>query len=308
MMPLDAPVPIGCPFSGGSRFADPLARPPGYLRRIAAVDREVDETKRNLLKLAAVAGVLGVGAGGAVGGALKYVQPPIVGASSYPKTQLLDVDGKPLTVNRVAGTQSSPSAPFTGGEYNVTTADDIVFDYPLSNEPNFFLNLYPADGNPPSATNPGAMNVPGGIGPNGSIVAFSAVCQHLGCIVPSISYYPPKPTGSGSWQGTCPQSFTTAKFPNASLIFYIHCSCHGSTYDPTNGAANLTGPAVIPLPQVSLATEPVPGSSPTDYYIFAVGETGAPVKGHITTLEGGYSVGTSAQLGKDTPVILCNIG
>jgi Rieske Fe-S protein len=267
-----------CPLVGGSRFDNRLALPPGYLRRLAAVEGDVDETKRNLLKLAAVAGVLGVGVGGAVGGALQYVKPPIVGIASYPKTQLFDTDGAPLTVTKAMA------------EYSVATVDDLVFDYPLTNEPNFFLNLYPENGNPPSATNPGAENVPGGIGPHGSIVAFSAICQHLGCIVPSISYYPP---------GTCPaQAFSTKAFPSNSLSFYIHCSCHGSTYDVTNGAANLTGPAVIPLPQVSLATD-------ADGNIYAVNETGAPVKGHLSTLQGGYSVGASSQLGKDPPVILC---
>ena len=42
--------------------------PVGQVRRVAATEPEVDETKRNILKLAAVAGVLGVGVGGVVGG------------------------------------------------------------------------------------------------------------------------------------------------------------------------------------------------------------------------------------------------
>jgi Rieske Fe-S protein len=274
---VDPPCALSCPFTGASRFDDRLGRPPGYLRRLAAADGDVDETKRNLLKLAAVAGVLGVGVGGAVGGALQYVKPPIVGLGSYPKTQLFDVDGSALTVTKVEV------------EYNVTETDDLVFDYPLTNEPNFFLNLAPKNGLAPSPTNPGAWNVPGGIGTHGSIVAFSAVCQHLGCIVPSISYYPP---------GTCTnKTFSTASQPN--LTFYIHCSCHGSTYDPTNGAANLTGPAVIPLPQTTLESD-------ADGNIFAIGSSGAPVKGHIGTLQGGYGVGVSSQISKEPPVILCS--
>jgi len=277
-----------CPLPGAGRFGARTGLAPGYIRRLAAVEGEVDETKRNLLKLAAVAGVLGVGAGGVVGGALQYVRPPAVGISSFPKTQLFDVDGKALTLTRVGGSPTGSPTVYQNQEYHVGTADDLVFDYPLTNEPNFLLNLYPANGAAPSPTNPGAMNVPGGIGPNKSIVAFSAICQHLGCIVPSISYYPP---------GTCPKTFATSGQP--SLGFYIHCSCHGSTYDVTNGAANLTGPAVIPLPQVMLDTD-------TDGNIYAVGVSGAPVKGHLNTLQGGYSVGPSSQLAKDPPVILCS--
>ena len=276
-MNVEPPCALSCPFVGAGRFDDRLARPTGYLRRLAAADAEVDETKRNLLKLAAVAGVLGVGVGGAVGGALQYVKPPVVGIGSYPKTQLFDVDGAPLTVAKVEA------------EYSVVTADDLVFDYPLTNEPNFFLNLAPANGLAPSSANPGAWNVPGGIGTNGSIVAFSAICQHLGCIVPSISYYPP---------GTCKnKSFSTSAQPD--LTFYIHCSCHGSTYDVSNGAANLTGPAVIPLPQVLLESDSAGN-------IFATGSTGAPVKGHLNTLQGGYSVGVASQISKESAVILCS--
>jgi Rieske Fe-S protein len=253
--------------------------PVGQVRRVAAADPEqdVDETKRNILKLLAVAGIVGAGAGGLVGGTLQYVQPPTVGISSYPRTQLIDIDGSPLTVSKVEA------------EYNVATSSDILFNYPLRNEPNFLLNLWPANNQPPSDSNPGAGNVPGGIGTNGSIVAYSAICQHLGCPAPAISYYPP---------GTCPQTFS-ATYKNQP--FYIHCSCHGSTYDPANSAANVTGPAVLPLPQVVLEAD-------SSGNIYAVGENGPPVNGHLNTLQGDYGVGTTSPLAKETPVILCSFG
>ena len=266
----------GCPFGRGPSAVGRFAMPAGYLHRVADVEGEVDETKRNLLKLAAVAGILGVGAGAGVGEAIELLRPTVPGLSSYPTTQLFDVDGSPLTVTAVEGT-----APDFQGEYNVATSDDLLFNYPLTNEPNFFLNLYPANGQPPSSTNPGAANVPGGIGTNGSIVAYSALCQHLACPAPSLSYYPP---------GTCSETF-------AGRSFYIHCSCHGSTYDAANSAANLTGPAVLPLPQVIL--KEIGG------YIYAVGEAGPPVIGHNNTLQGGNGVGDSSRLTTDTPVIVC---
>jgi len=268
--------PDSCPWAVSHNPA--LDFPVGQVRRFAAANDEdtsgdVDETKRNVLKLLAVGGLIGAGAGGLVGGALQYLQPPAIGLSSYPRVQLLDVDGTALTVAKVEA------------EYNVGTAQLYLFNYPLRNEPNFLLNLYPANGSPPSPTNPGAQNVPGGIGTNGSIVAYSGICQHLGCPAPAIAFYPPK---------TCPNT------PGGKL-FYIHCSCHGSTYDPANAAANLTGPAVLPLPQVIL--EPDASGN-----IYATGMTASspPVNGHITTLQGDYGVGTTSQVVKETPVILCN--
>jgi len=268
--------PSSCPFVEARN--PHLDFPVGQVRRVAAYDgdQDVDETKRNVLKLLAVAGIVGAGAGGLVGGTLQYVQPPMVGISSYPKTQLIDVDGSPLTVAKA------------DSEYNVTTSSLYIFDYPLQNEPNFLLNLAPANGQAPSSSNPGAWNVPGGVGTNKSIVAFSAICQHLGCPAPAISYYPP---------GTCPKTFPTAI--NPAQPFYIHCSCHGSTYDPANNAANLTGPAIYPLPTTVLTTD-------ADGNIYAIGSQGQPVKGHLDTLTGDYGVGSTSQIAKESPVILCS--
>jgi len=78
----------------------------------------------------------------------------------------------------------------------------------------------------------------------------------------------------------------------------------------TNGAANLTGPAVLPLPQIVLITdEPVgsPPSYPTGN-MFAVSMNGPPVNGHLNTLQGGYGVGTTSQLAKENPStpLACN--
>lgn len=229
-------------------------------------DERVDETRRNFLKLVALAGVIGA-VGGGVGSALEFAgRPPVVGLSSYPAVQLQDLDGSMLTATNVMA------------EYNVTTPDALTFDYPLSNEPNILVNLASPTGSG------GASNVPGGVGPNGSIVAFSAVCQHLGCMVPSIAFYPP---------GTCPEGF-------AGLSYYVHCSCHGSTYDATDAGRNLTGPAVRPLPQVSLRW------NRADDSLWAVGMTGPTVLGHANTLQGGTGVGSSSRLQRQSPIVLCN--
>ena len=277
MTPLGDPDCLGaaCPFGPGRPA--PFDFPVGQVRRVAPApgsESEVDETKRNVLKLLAVAGLVSVGGGGIAGGALQYVQPPTIGISSYPRVQLIDIDGSPLTTAKVES------------EYNAETADLYIFNYPLRNEPNFLLNLYPASGAPDGKN--GAENVPGGVGTHASIVAYSAICQHLGCPAPAISYYPP---------GTCSKTFSSKSYPT--LAFYIHCSCHGSTYDVTDRASNLTGPAVLPLPQVTLDVD-------SSGNIYAVGEQGPPVNGHLNTLQGDYGVGASSQLVKETPVILCS--
>jgi len=227
----------------------------------------VDESRRNFLKLVAVAGVIGA-LGGGVGYALQYAgRPPVVGLEQYPTVQLLDLDGSVLTASKVMT------------EYNLTTLDALTFDYPLADEPNLLINLAP-----PSGETGGAAQVPGGVGPGGSIVAFSAICQHLGCAVPSIAFYPP---------GTCPNRV-------GGLAFYIHCSCHGSTYDATHGAANLTGPALRPLPQVTLQW------NHKDDSLWAVGVVGPPVTGHSSTLQGGNGVGPVSRLQRQSPVVLCD--
>jgi len=260
----DLDCPSSCPFAVARDEA--LSFPVGQVHRVASEGEEVDETKRNMLKLLAVAGIVGVGIGGGVAGALQYAQPPTIGISSYPRVQLIDVSGKPVTIDSAMK------------EYSSDSTQCYTFAYPLLNEPNFFLNLHPAVDYP--------LN---GIGPAGgpqSIVAFSAICQHLGCPAPAIAYYP---------AGTCPET------PGGKSL-YIHCSCHGSTYDPANGAANLTGPAVLPLPQVILEAD-------ANGNIFAVGMTPSspPVNGHINTLQGDYGVGPTSQVGVQPPIILCNI-
>jgi Rieske Fe-S protein len=251
------------------RLYRPVAarRPARASGRDPPSDEGVDESRRNFLKLVAVAGVIGA-VGGGVGGALEFAgRPPVVGLSSYPTVQLEDVDGSVLTASKVVR------------EYHVTTPDALVFDYPLANEPNLLVNLAA-----PTGQSGGATQVPGGVGPSGSIVAFSGICQHLGCSVPSLAFYPP---------GTCPRSF-------GPLSFYLHCSCHGSTYDATRSASNLTGPATRPLPQVVLQWKP------GDDSLWAVGVTGPTVLGHSNTLQGGVGVGSTSRLQRQSPIVLCD--
>ena len=59
---------------------------------------------------------------------------------------------------------------------------------------------------------------------NGDFVAYSAVCTHQGCKV---------------------------AYQDGNLA----CPCHGSTFDPANGASVVTGPATRPLPEIPVKVE-----------------------------------------------------
>ncbi|MDP8901988.1 MAG: Rieske (2Fe-2S) protein [Actinomycetota bacterium] len=58
----------------------------------------------------------------------------------------------------------------------------------------------------------------------GEFVAYSAVCTHAGC---------------------------TVAYKNAQLA----CPCHGSIFDPANGAEVVSGPAQTPLPEIPIRIE-----------------------------------------------------
>src|ERR671913_261984 len=59
---------------------------------------------------------------------------------------------------------------------------------------------------------------------NGDFVAYSAVCTHQAC---------------------------TVAYQDGNLA----CPCHGSTFDPANGASVVTGPATRPLPEIPVKVE-----------------------------------------------------
>ena len=104
----------------------------------------------------------------------------------------------------------------------LTNLVPIVFYYPLASTPNYLVKLGVA------ATN--------GIGPDKDIVAFSAICQHLGCeygfLAPGAS-----PPCNASYKAAIPMGY---------------CCCHGSQYDFVDGAKVIGGPAPRPVPMVQL--------------------------------------------------------
>jgi rieske iron-sulfur protein len=77
---------------------------------------------------------------------------------------------------------------------------------------------------------PAALGPPTDIaGTANGIVAYSAICTHLGCTV-RFSEEP----------------MAQAPFP------HIHCPCHAGMFDPQHGARVLSGPPPRPLPQLPI--------------------------------------------------------
>lgn len=144
---------------------------------------------------------------------------------------------------------STTSSPFP--QVFIANVSDLVegqpveFNYPLEETPNILVKL--------------GVKADGGVGPDGDIVAFSQVCQHLGCIV---GYVAPKASPS------CDNTFT-ATLPSA------YCCCHGSSYDLTDAGAVTGGPAPRPIPQVTLQVD-----SSGD--IYAIGMGPPSIFGHDT--------------------------
>ncbi|CCC80996.1 Rieske 2Fe-2S domain-containing protein [Thermoproteus tenax] len=210
----------------------------------------VDESRRRLLQGIILLAGLSVTVGLLRG--LEFLMPPIESISEFPKLLLVDENGNPIKASDIPVNAQPKIA---------------MFNYPLSNEPVFLLNLGDENNNP-VAVPPVKVTVPqtgatytfpGGVGPHKSIVAYSAICQHAGCTFPEMTFYPPG------------RKAITIKGP---MDRVLHCNCHGSTYDPYKGGAVITGPAVAPLPAVILQWDPS-----TDQ-LYAVGMIGPVVFGH----------------------------
>jgi arsenite oxidase small subunit len=115
----------------------------------------------------------------------------------------------------------------------------VAFDYPLKDQSNVLLDLGAA--------------VPGGVGPKKSIVAFSSLCQHMGC-----------PVGYDRGRRE------------------LLCPCHQSRYDPERLGAIIQGVATRALPRVHLEVR--------SGAVYAVGVDGL-IYGYRTNLAPGKKVG-----------------
>lgn len=215
---------------------------------------KVDRDRRNFLRNTVVASaVIAVAGAAAVAKSLNTTQST---AAAFPTILITDANtGQVANVN------------------TLTVNEPILFYYPLEQiEPNLLIKL----GQPAQ----------GGIGPDGDIVAFSDVCQHLGC-------YPGFVAKGGS--PPCNKSYVAS-----GPIFY--CCCHGSKYDLLNNATIIQpSPAPCPVPAVMMDVD-------DQGNIYAIGMGPPTIKGHGTQcgtdvsadLEGGTIVSATSSSSTST--------
>jgi len=199
-----------------------------------------EKPRRNFLKYAmAISGLLAVGGIAAVSRSITNPAPPgsgTSGVSGFPKVKVAQLS-------------------------DLTVGVPVSFNYPLDDEPNILVKLGEA--------------ADGGVGPDGDIVAFSSICQHLGCI------YGFQNTGTSP---ACNTSYTADRPVG-------YCCCHGTVYDLLHGANVISGPSPRPQPQVTLEVD-------DSGNIFATGMGPPTIFGHQTgsndvsaDLQGGNPVG-----------------
>lgn len=138
----------------------------------------------------------------------------------YSRTRLVDVRGGPLRASTLAA------------------ETNYVFHYPYASTPCFLLRLSKAAS--PGALkrqDGGAYTWNGGVGPDRTIVAFSAICAHK-------LAYPTRDVSFIRYQ-------KDASATSAGGV--IHCCADHSVYDPRAGARVLSGPAPQPLAAILLA-------------------------------------------------------
>ncbi len=142
-------------------------------------------------------------------------------AHLYARAKLLDPQGKPIRASAVPAQKN------------------FIFHYPFASTPCFLINL----GKPSKAratlrtAGNESYQWTGGVGPAGSIVAYSAICAH------QLAY----PTRQISFISYRPDS--SARNKHAQVI---HCCAEHSQYDPADGARVVAGPAPQPLAAILL--------------------------------------------------------
>ncbi len=181
------------------------------------------ESRREFLKNAGIAG-------GIVAGVLAFPQALQVVEAAGPGVQRVTRSYPKLKI-----------APIS----DIRTGEPFDFEYPLVEHKNFAIKL--------------GEQAPGGVGPDGDIVAFSYICSHMGC--PLMEQYKPEHRVIGP------------------------CPCHYTTFDLSKSGIVVVGQATQSLPQIVLEMD---GAD-----LVAIGVTGL-LYGHSSNLTGGTPVGTTA--------------
>jgi arsenite oxidase small subunit len=140
------------------------------------------------------------------------------------------------------------SRPFRAQDLNA--GETYLFHYPFVSTPCFLINVGRAvrPGKPLQTESGDRYQWPGGVGPNGSIVAFSAICAH------KMTH----PSKSVSFINYRPETITyTNNYDRPEQGSHlIYCCSERSVYDVRDGARVLGGPANQPLTAIGLEYDP----------------------------------------------------
>lgn len=139
----------------------------------------------------------------------------------YRRAKLVDPNGQPIHARELE----------KGAGY--------IFHYPFAGTPCFLINLNQAAAADVAlnTADGGAYRWRGGVGPQQSLVAFSAICSHqLSYVGKQQSFINYRPDSS----------------PVAGRGGVIVCCAHHSVFDPAQGAKVLDGPAPQPLAAIAL--------------------------------------------------------
>jgi Rieske Fe-S protein len=146
----------------------------------------------------------------------------------YSRARLIDEKGAPLRAAAIPANRN------------------LIFHYPFAATPCFLLNLGKEVRPAQLKTASGQVyEWKGGVGPERSVVAYSAICAH------KLSY----PTRDISFI-----SYRTEKSARNRTANVIHCCSEHSQYDPAEGARVVAGPAPQPLAAILLEHDPTTDS------------------------------------------------
>ena len=181
-------------------------------------------SRRGFLKLCASTGAL-------VAGSPRLLADAAPERVPAPPATLVNSSGQPLRLDELV------------------VGDSYVFHYPYVSTPCFLIDL----GKPALPQERLEMDDGrryrwrGGVGPNRSVVAFSAICAHR------MSY--PTPTVSFIHYRHEPTAYTDHDLKLARREQVIYCCSEGSVYDPAEGCRVLGGPAPQPLAAIDLVLD-----------------------------------------------------
>jgi arsenite oxidase small subunit len=154
---------------------------------------------------------------------------------SHERVRLVTEDGRPLRLS------------------DLKPGESYVFHYPYAVTPSFLIDLgQPTARDLTLVTEDGkTYRWDGGIGPQHSVVAFSAICAHrMSHPAPSVSFIDYRHEEV---------TFRDSRKQTAQRSGVIFCCSEKSVYDPGTGCRVLGGPAKQPLAPIRLEQDPTSG-------------------------------------------------